>query len=216
MPNTYWDPSLHYLESLNYASESIRAHGWPDEIADAFLEEHDVSSLSELTPEFCLQRFKEGIHDAYVKVPEGLMKDIVDVYIEQADWKEIRDMTRRRLFDYHHPMDDPDYDEDLYLPFANGNQIRMALQERIRVIDYHESIVAHFLKEFTVESVERMTEEYVRSLYLSQLEALKQILKHNVLTDFVTNAQHEIDFGDVRMRAEAVLQNLSKENDSSQ
>ena len=123
-------------------------------------------------------------------------------------------MTKRRLFDYHHPMDDPDYDEDLYVPFVNGNQIELALRERIRFTNYHESIAAHFFKEFSGQYEGQLTHEYVSGLFLSHLEEFKQSSKYNVLIDFVENSPNEINLEDIRVRAEAVLQNLAKENGS--
>ena len=213
MPNTYWDPSMEYEESLNYATGVVIAWGYPEHFADVFLEDNDPSSLSKLTPDFCRDQFKIAIHDTYVRVPQGLIKDIIDTYILQMSWSDIREAARLRVLGYDHPTEDPDYDEDSYSSFSSMNveiEFRSAISARIQSSDYPESLAAHFLNESPKLGLEQFTDEYVRNHFLALLEESKKALGNGVLADFLTNSGHLIDVEVVRNKALKLLQNLSR------
>jgi hypothetical protein len=200
-------------EQLNYATSVLIAWGYPEYFADVFLEEYDSSSLSKLTPNFCLSHFKEAIHNTYVEVPEGLTKDIVDVYIQQTDWDYIRETARLRVLGYDHPMEDPDYDEDSNSSSSSMNvaiEFRSALSERIQSCDYPESLATHFLNESPRLAVEQFTDEYVRNHFLSVLDESERELGNGLLADFLANAAHMINVKDIRIQTLAEIQNRSK------
>ena len=211
MPNTHWDSSMEYEESLNYATGVVILWGYPEHFADVFLEDNDPSSLSKLTPDFCRDQFKIVIHDTYVRVPQGLIKDIIDTYILQISWSDIREAARLRVLGYDHPTEDPDYDEDSYSSFSSMNveiEFSSAISARIQSSDYPESLAAHFLNESPRLAVGQFTDAYVRNHFLALLEESKKALGNGLLADFLTNSGHLIDVKVVRNQALALLQNL--------
>ena len=213
MPNTYWDPSMNYEESLNYATGVVIAWGYPEHFADVFLEDNAPSSLSKLTPDFCRYQFKIAIHDTYVRVPQGLILDIIDIYILQISWSDIREASRLRVLGYDHPTEDPDYDEDSYSSFSPMNvqiEFRSALSAKIQSSDYPESLAAHFLKDSSQLGLEQFTDEYVRNHFLSVLDESQRELGNSALADFLANAAHEINVKDIRIQTLVQIQNRSK------
>lgn len=204
---------MEYEESLNYATGVVIAWGYPEHFADVFLEEYNSSSLSKLTPDFCLSHFKNAIHDTYVKVPQGIVRDIIDAYILQVSWSEIREAARLRVLGYDHPTEDPDYDENSYSSFSSMNvqiEFRSALSAKIQSSDYPESLAAHFLKESSQLGLEQFTDEYVRNHFLSVLDESKRELGNSALADFLANAAHEINVKDIRIQTLVQIQNRSK------
>ena len=204
---------MEYEESLNYATGVVIAWGYPEHFADVFLEEYNSSSLSKLTPDFCLSHFKNAIHDTYVKVPQGIVRDIIDAYILQVSWSEIREAARLRVLGYDHPTEDPDYDENSYSSFSSMNvqiEFRSALSAKIQSSDYPESLAAHFLKESSQLGLEQFTDEYVRNHFLSVLDESKRELGNGALADFLANAAHEINVKDIRIQTLVQIQNRSK------